>query len=264
MLLIDTHTHLYDEQFAADRESVVERAREAGVGILLSPAIDRESYEAMFDFTRRYPGCYAMMGLHPTSVNDNPHWQEDLAEVERYLTAPPRGIRFVGVGEIGLDFYWSRESVSEQLEALRVQIEWALRYDLPVVLHTREAWDEMCDLLESYRGRGLRGILHSFSGTADHYERMKRLGGFLFGVGGPVTYKKSAIAALLPRMELSELVLETDAPYLPPVPHRGQRNESAYLPLIARRVAELKGVETEEVAETTSRQAAALFGLTLP
>lgn len=263
MRMIDTHTHLYEEQFDADRESVVERAREAGVDVLLSPAIDRASYEAMFDFTRRYPGSYAMMGLHPTSVNDNPHWKTDLETVEHYLAAPPQGIRFVGVGEIGLDFYWSRESASEQLEALRVQIEWALRYDLPVVLHTREAWDEMCDLLENYRGRGLRGVLHSFSGTAEHYERMKRLGGFLFGVGGPVTYKKSAIAALLPHMELSELVLETDSPYLPPVPHRGQRNESAYLPLIAQRIAELKGVDVEEVAETTTRQAATCFGLPL-
>ncbi len=264
MILTDTHTHLYDTQFDADREQVMRRAREAGVELFLSPAIDRDSYEAMFAFTRRYEGCYAMMGLHPTSVNDNPHWKEDLEEVARYLQQPPEGIRFVGLGEVGLDFYWSRESVSEQIEALRIQIEWALQYDLPVVLHTREAWDEMCDLLESYRGRGLRGILHSFSGTEAHYRRMKRLGGFLFGIGGPVTYKKSAVAALLSGMDLSELVLETDSPYLPPVPYRGQRNESAYVSLVCRRVAELKGVDPDAVAEQTTHNAVTLFSLSEP
>lgn len=261
MTLTDTHTHLYDEQFDGDRDPVMQRAREAGVRTFLSPAIDRQSYEAMFDFTRRYEGCYAMMGLHPTSVNDNPRWRDDLEEVARYLAQPPEGIRFVGVGEVGLDFYWSRDFIAEQTEALRAQAELALRYDLPLALHTRDAWDEMCDLLESYRGRGLRGVLHSFSGGEEHYLRLKRLGGFLFGIGGPATYKKSALAALIPRMELSELVLETDSPYLPPVPHRGRRNESGYLPLVCARVAELLGTDPAEVAEATSRNAAALFAL---
>ena len=155
-MLIDTHSHIYDEVFDGDRDAVVARAREAGVGRILLPAVDGHSYGAMFETARRYAGyCFPMMGLHPTSVNDNPRYRDDLERVARLLEAPPDGIRFCGVGEVGLDLYWSRDFADEQLEALRFQIELALRYGLPLVIHTRDAWDEMCGVLEEYRGQGM-------------------------------------------------------------------------------------------------------------
>ena len=155
-MLIDTHSHIYDEVFDGDRDAVVARAREAGVGRILLPAVDGHSYGAMFETARRYAGyCFPMMGLHPTSVNDNPRYRDDLERVARLLEVPPDGIRFCGVGEVGLDLYWSRDFADEQLEALRFQIELALRYGLPLVIHTRDAWDEMCGVLEEYRGQGI-------------------------------------------------------------------------------------------------------------
>ncbi len=264
-MLIDTHSHLYDEAFDADRDEVLLRARQAGVGKMLCPAIDSDSHEALFSLVRSQPGvCYAMMGLHPTSVNDNPRWREELGLVETLLASPPQGIRFVAVGETGLDLYWSKDFLREQTEALWAQAQLALQYDLPLVLHTRDAWEEMCELLAEFRGTALRGVLHSFSGTEEHYLRLKEQGGFLFGIGGPVTYKKSALAQWLPRMEPGDLLLETDSPYLPPTPHRGQRNESAYLSLVCDRVAELLGLSPQEVAGATTRNAERMFQLSNP
>lgn len=259
-MLIDTHTHLYAPQFDEDREEAVERALQAGVGKLFLPAIDEQMNEALFELTRKHPDmCYPMMGLHPTSVNDNLGFREDLKQVERWLSAPPEGITFVGVGEVGMDLYWSRDFQQEQEEAFRFQVELALRHDLPLVIHTREAWEEMCAVLEEYRGRGLRAVMHSFSGTLGHYKRLKSMGDFLFGIGGPLTYKRSEIAEILPNMELDDLVLETDAPYLPPVPYRGKRNESAYLPLVAYKVAELRGISFDEVVRRTTANVARTF-----
>lgn len=260
-MLIDTHSHIYDEVFDGDRDAVVARAREAGVGRILLPAVDGHSYEAMFETARRYAGyCFPMMGLHPTSVNDNPRYRDDLERVARLLEAPPDGIRFCGVGEVGLDLYWSRDFADEQLEALRFQIELALRYGLPLVIHTRDAWDEMCGVLEEYRGRGVRGVMHSFCGTREHYRRILGCGDFLFGVGGVVTFKRSAIAGLLPEIGIERAVLETDAPYLTPVPFRGKRNESAYVCYVCAKVAELCGTDERRVEEATERNVRAMFG----
>lgn len=260
-MLIDTHNHLYDELFDPDRPAVIDRARAAGVKMLFLPAIDSGTHEALFDLCRKYPAlCFPMMGLHPTSVNDNPAFRLELRIVEDYLDTPPPGIRFRAVGEVGLDLYWSRDFRDEQIEALRFQIELALRHDLPLVIHTRDAWNEMCALLSEYTGRGLKGILHSFSGELEHYRSIREMGDFLFGIGGPVTYKNSKLADLFPAMELSDLVLETDAPYLPPVPHRGQRNEPAYLIEISNKVAELKRTAAQEVARITSANALRMFG----
>ena len=186
--MIDTHSHMYDVAFDDDRDEAIARAQAAGVGKMLLPAVDRESYDAMFALSRRYPAyCRPMMGLHPTSVNGNPDYRADLDRVAEYLQAPPAGIRFCGVGEIGLDFYWSRDFREQQMQALRFQIELALAYDLPVAIHTRDAWDEMCGLLEDFGGRGLRGVMHSFCGTAEHYRRIRAVGTFCIGIGGPVT-----------------------------------------------------------------------------
>ena len=262
-MLIDTHSHIYDEAFDDDRNEVVERARAEGVERIILPAIDGESNERLFDLCRAC-GDYVvpLMGLHPTSVNDNPHWREELAEVERLLQAPPHGIeRFYGVGEIGLDFYWSRDWQAEQTEAFRAQVELALAHNLPIVVHTRDAWEEMAEVVEAYAGRGLRGIFHAYSSDVAMYERLRKCGDFVFGIGGVVTFKKSAVAEVVKHMRLEDLVVETDAPYLTPTPHRGTRNESSYVRFVAQKIAELKGETYEVVAEQTTANAKRIFKL---
>lgn len=270
MRLIDTHSHLYEPEFDEDRDAAVERARAAGVERLIFPAIDAESHGRMFDAARRYAGyCAVMMGLHPTSVNDNPRWREELAEVERYLTTtPPEGIdRFVTVGEIGLDFYWSRDYIEEQREAFLVQLRLAARLGLPVAIHTRSAWPEMVEMLEQEaraaheRGERLCGVLHAFSDGVESYRRLLKAGDFKFGIGGVVTFKKSPLAEVVREMALEDMLLETDCPYLTPAPFRGKRNESGYISYICQKIAELKGVGADEVARITTENARELFGL---
>lgn len=261
MILTDTHSHLYAPEFDGDREEAYLRALDAGVGQMLLPAIDSESHEALFDFCRTHPDrLVPMMGLHPTSVNDNPRWREELALVEQLLDHRPEGIApFCAVGEIGLDFYWSRDFRSEQTEAFERQIELALQHGLPIAVHTRDAWPEMLAVMRRFKGRGVRGVFHAFSDTAESYEELKTLGNFVFGIGGVVTFKKSGVAELVRHMDLDDLVLETDCPYLTPVPHRGQRNESAYVRFVCDKVAEIKGTSAEQVAETTTRNARRMF-----
>jgi TatD DNase family protein len=213
--------------------------------------------------------CRPMMGLHPTSINDNPHWREELALVEKYLDNPPEGIRFVAVDEIGLDLYWSQDFAAEQTEAFVAQLRMAAKHDLPVAIHTRAAWELMEELIEreyqAAKGRGerLRGVFHAYSEDAANYRRLreKTEGNFRFGIGGVVTYKKSVVAEAVKAMALEDLLLETDCPYLTPVPHRGQRNESAYVVHTAAKVAELQGISPEEVARQTTRNAEELFDL---
>lgn len=256
---IDTHSHLYEPEFDTDRGEAVARAVEAGVGRMLLPAIDSESHERMFEMCRAYPDrCFPMMGLHPTSVNDNPAWRDELALVEKYLENPPVA-RFYGVGEIGLDLYWSRDFREEQMEAFEHQIELSLRYNLPIAVHTRSAWAEMCEVVEGFRGRGVRGVFHAFSDSLETYERLRECGDFMFGIGGVVTFKKSPLADVVREIPLEELLLETDCPYLTPVPFRGQRNESAYIPYICEKIAEIKGVMPEEVAAQTTANAERIF-----
>lgn len=259
MQLVDTHSHIYDPAFDADREAVLARAVEAGVSHIFLPAIDPASDDAMLGLALARPDvCYPMMGLHPTSVNDNPGYREDLARVAGLLERPPVP-RFYAVGEVGLDFYWSRGFVAQQIEAFRYQVELALHHRLPLVIHTRDAWPEMIATLGGYRSRGLRGVMHSFSGTYDDYRAVRDLGDFRFGIGGVVTFKKSDLPATLARIPLDDLVLETDAPYLTPAPYRGRRNESAYVRHVCDRVAEIYGLTADEVAATTTRTALGLF-----
>ena len=266
--LIDTHSHIYAEEFDADRDEAIRRAREAGVERLLLPAIDSESHGRLFDTVRRYPDhCTPMMGLHPTSINDNPRWREELALVERYLCSPPEGVgRFCAVGEIGLDYYWDDRFKAEQLEAFTKQCRLAATYDLPVAIHTRAAWKDMCRTVETEtkaareKGLRLRGVFHAFAEDADTYRQLKECGDFLFGVGGVVTFKRSAIAGLLPEIGIERAVLETDAPYLTPVPFRGKRNESAYVRYVCAKVAELCGTDERRVEEMTERNVRAMFG----
>ena len=262
-MLIDTHSHIYDEAFDGDRDAVVERAVAEGVERIILPAIDGESNERLFDLCRAHKGhVVPLMGLHPTSVNDNPRWREELAEVERLLDNPPHGIeKFYGVGEIGLDLYWSRDWQSEQTEAFRRQLDMALKRDLPIVVHTRDAWEEMAAIVEEYKGCGLRGVFHAFSADVAMYERLRECGEFVFGIGGVVTFKKSALAEVVKSMRLEDLVVETDAPYLTPAPHRGTRNESSYVRFASAKIAELQGVDCEVVAEQTTANAKRIFRL---
>ena len=273
MQLIDTHAHIYAEEFDSDRAEVVARAAEAGVVAMVLPAIDGESNERMFELSRALPNAYPFNGLHPTSVNDNPRWREELEEVERLLKAcngggstapigsPERPVeRFYGVGEVGLDFYWSSDFVAEQMECFRRQVELAIEYDLPLIVHTRSAWDEMLALLEEYKGRA-RGVLHAFGEGVQTYERIKALGGFAVGIGGVSTYKKSPLAESIPHIDLEDILLETDSPYLTPVPFRGKRNEPAYVAYVCARVAELKGLTVEQVAEQTTLNAKRVLGV---
>ena len=262
-MLIDTHSHIYDEAFDGDRKKVVERAVVEGVERIILPAIDGESNERLFDMCREY-GDYVvpLMGLHPTSVNDNPRWREELSEVERLLANPPQGIeRFYGVGEIGLDLYWSRDWQAEQTEAFRAQLDMALQHSLPIVVHTRDAWEEMAQIVEEYANRGLRGIFHAYSSDVEMYDRLRKCGDFVFGIGGVVTFKKSKLAEVVQDMELTDIVLETDCPYLTPVPHRGKRNESSYVGYVCNKIAELHGIEAAQIDKITTATARRLFAI---
>lgn len=266
MILIDTHSHIYAEEFDSDRQEALIRARERGVKRLLLPAIDSESHDRMLSLAKTESNwCRPMMGLHPTSVNENPRWREELNEVEKLLASPPEGIRFCAVGEIGLDYYWSQDYIAEQREVFIHQCRLAAHLDMPVAIHTRAAWDDMCEILEAEckrateRGKHLRGVLHAFSEDADTYRRLLNCGDWLFGIGGVVTFKKSALAVAVAEMDINHIILETDCPYLTPVPHRGQRNESAYVSHICEKIAEIKGMDPEEVARITTANAARMF-----
>lgn len=254
MNLIDTHTHLYGEEFRDDIEEVIERAREQGVSRFYLPAIDSSAIAEMLFLEAKYPGvCIPMMGLHPCYVKDN--YQTELAVVEEWL-----GKRsFAAIGEIGLDKYWDLTHIDQQLDAFQTQMRWALDYRLPIVIHTRNAMRETIDLVKPFAGKGLRGIFHCFSGDASDAREITGMG-FLLGIGGVLTYKNGGLPEALADIGLEHLVLETDAPYLAPVPYRGKRNESAYLRLIAERLATLKNVTLEEVAAQTTANAQKIFG----
>lgn len=246
MQLIDSHTHIYLPSFDADRPAMMQRARAAGVERFYLPAIDSETTNVMLNMETGFPGeCFAMMGLHPCSVNER--FQEELYFVENWL-----GKRhFAAVGEIGLDFYWDTTWKQEQFEAFRIQIEWAITYNLPINIHTRNAMQDTIDVVNEYKGRGLKGIFHCFG---DSYEMAKQIldAGFLLGIGGVVTYKNAGLSETLLRVPLDRIVLETDAPYLTPVPFRGKRNECSYLEYVVKKLAEVYKVDEEFVGEQTS------------
>ncbi len=259
MIFVDTHSHLYSQEFDEDRHEVVARSIEAGVTRIILPDVDSESRPAMLEMAQRYECCTPMVGVHPTSINDNPAWREEIAAVEELLRSDSS--KFCGVGEIGIDLYWSREFEAEQREAFRRQVELSLLYDLPVAIHCREAWSELIEELTPYASRGVRGVIHAFTGEIEHYRTILTLGNFLFGIGGVVTFKKSPLAAVVAQMSLDRIVLETDAPYLTPTPNRGKRNESAYIPYIAQVVADLHAVTLSQVAQVTTDNAVRMFGV---
>ena len=252
---IDTHTHLFCEEFNADRDAAVERAVAAGVERLCLPSINRSSLAPLLEMCNRHKGvCYPMIGLHPTDVDAN--YCDELQEMEKMLLAEKR---FIAVGEVGLDFYWSEEFRDEQFAALEAQIDWAKRYSLPLVIHSRNAFKELADVMENHRSAGLIGVFHCFSGNEAEAQVLLSHEGFFLGVGGVLTYKNSTLRNVLASVPLERLVLETDSPYLTPVPHRGKRNESAYVPHIAAALAAVYGCTVERVAQVTTENALRLF-----
>lgn len=256
MNFVDTHTHIYDDAFAEDRDAAVRRAVEAGVRTMLLPAIDSKSTQAQEALAKTYPDVFRQMaGLHPTSVDDN--FEEELSLVQQQLSETGK---YVAVGEIGMDLYWDRTYEQQQVSALERQMRWAIDLDLPVALHIRKAHNEVFGLMKRINRPTYRGVMHCFGGSVQEAMRAIEMG-FHLGVGGVVTFKNSTLSEVVKAVPLESILLETDAPYLSPVPYRGKRNESAYIPIIAARVAELKDIPIEEVAEVTTCSAVSLFRL---
>jgi TatD DNase family protein len=253
MTFIDSHTHLYDEQFDTDREAMIEQAINAGVEKMYMPNCDSTTIPGMLAVEEKWKNnCFSMMGLHPVYVKEN--YEEELAIVKQWLAKR----KFYAVGEIGLDKYWDMSFFEQQKEAFAVQIDWALEYNLPIVIHSRESTQDCIDIVRSKQNGKLKGIFHCFSGSLAEAEQITELG-LALGIGGVVTFKKSNLPEILSAISLEDIVLETDAPYLAPVPYRGKRNESSYIPLIAQKIAEVKSIPIEEVATVTTANAEKIF-----
>jgi TatD DNase family protein len=257
MILIDTHTHLYLNAFNDDRGEVVARALADGVKYMLLPNIDSTSVKDMHALCDRFPeNCFPMMGLHPTSVKEN--FREELKMVEDLLASN----NYFGVGETGIDLYWDQAWYREQVEAFNRQIDLAIAYDLPLIIHARESFTEIFRVLENRDTSGLRGVFHCFTGDVDQAKRAIALD-FKLGIGGVLTYKNSGLDQVVSEIGLNELILETDAPYLSPVPHRGKRNESAYVLHVAEKLSEVLNISIEEVAKTTTSNTSKLFNMNI-
>ena len=253
MEFIDTHSHLYDEAFAGEEDEAITRAQEAGVNQIIFPDIDSQSRENMFAFADRHPGViFPCLGLHPTSVDAG--WQEELSKMEAHLERD-----IWAIGEIGMDCYWSRDFLKEQQEVMRIQLEMASRSDLPVIIHSRESTELIIKVLKECKHLAPRGVFHAFSGSIETYRELQKTGDWYVGIGGVLTYKKASIAETVRDIPLERILLETDSPYLTPVPFRGKRNESSYIPHIAARLAEITSKDISEVAETTTANARKLF-----
>lgn len=255
MQLIDTHAHIYLEDFNDDRVSVVEKAIASGISHILLPNIDVDSIGPMHDLCQAYPdNCFPMIGLHPTSVKKD--YEKQLGLLFRALESND----YIAIGEIGLDFYWDQSFKKQQIEALQTQFDWAKHASLPVAIHTRDAFDLMFDEVEKAQDGRLKGVFHCFTGDLDEAKKAMDLG-FLMGIGGVLTYKKSTLPEVLKDVPLSSIILETDAPFLPPVPYRGKRNQPVYILETLRKLAEIKNLSIEEVAQTTTENARKLFNL---
>ena len=254
-MIVDTHCHLYLDEFKTDIAEVIKRAEAEGIHKFYLPAIDSSEIENIFLLEENFPGkCFAMMGLHPCSVKKN--YLDELTIVKEWLAKR----KFAAVGEIGLDFYWDKTFTDQQFEAFRMQIELSLEYKLPIVIHTRNAMKETIDVVKEFVPAGVRGIFHCFGGTVEQAKEIIDAG-FYLGIGGVLTYKKSGLAEVLEKIDLKYMVLETDSPYLTPVPFRGKRNESSYLKYVIEKLALIKKVSVEEVASVTTANAEKFFGL---
>jgi TatD DNase family protein len=260
-MIIDTHVHIYDEAFDSDLEEVVERAQRNGIVKMIMPGIDSSYHSRMMECTKRLKG-YAIptIGLHPTSVNDK--WEDELHFVEEHIGDYP----FCAIGEIGIDGYWSKEFLAEQKEVFFRQIIIAQKHNLPIIIHCREGIQEVFDVLERVNKMGqkkVKGTFHAYSGSYESYSQISKFGDFKIGIGGVVTYKNAGIAKVLEKIPLEEIILETDSPWLTPVPYRGKRNESSYLCEIVEKISTITGRSKEEIEEITTKNATILFNITL-
>ena len=254
--MIDTHTHLYSDQFDSDRKEMLQRAFDKGVTKFFLPAIDSSYHEKMLALESEYPGkIFAMMGLHPCDVKPET-WEKELEIVENYLKQRP----FCAIGEIGIDLYWDKTTLDIQVKAFEQQIDWAIEYDIPIVIHTRESFDEVFEVIERKKHPKLRGVFHCFSGTLEQAKHAIDLG-FILGIGGVVTFKNGKIDQFLHEISLEKIVLETDSPYLAPVPFRGKRNESSYVELVAGKLVDIYGKDFSEIDRITTANAEKIFGV---
>ena len=257
MRLIDTHSHLFLEEFSEDLPQVIERARSAGVTHIFMPNIDSTTIDSMLSVCNTYNDyCFPMIGLHPTSVNAD--YEKELEIVARELRSFNK---YIAIGEVGMDLYWDKTCLKEQQIVLDKQINWALEYDLPVVIHCRDAFGYIYNVLEPYKNTSLKGVFHSFTGTDDEAARILEFSGFLIGINGVVTFKKSRLPEVLTKIPLEKIVLETDSPYLTPVPNRGKRNESAYVKDTLMKVSDIYRMSPEAVGRVTSENALKVFGM---
>lgn len=254
--MTDTHSHIYGEEFAEDRQEVVARAFGAGVSHILLPNINRDSIAPMLSLCHQYPGrLYPMMGLHPSDVGED--YRDVLAYMDSLLATP--GHPYVAIGEVGLDFYWDSTYREEQLDAFRTQVEWAVEHQLPLVIHARSAHRELLEVMHDYASCGLRGIFHCFGGSIQEACQLLAFEGFCLGIGGVLTFKRSTLPDVLAQVPLSRVVLETDSPYLAPVPYRGQRNESAYVVEVLHKMASIYGIPEGEVERQTDENVRRIF-----
>jgi TatD DNase family protein len=252
--MIDTHSHIYGPEFDEDRDEVINNALQAGIEKIFLPNINAESISRMFAVASRYPGvCYPMIGLHPEDVKDD--WQSVLEDMHQYLP------KVVAVGETGLDFYWDSTYKKEQIEALEHQISWAKEYDLPLVIHMRKAEQELFEVMDRHKSDDLRGIFHCFSGSKETAQRMLAYEGFVLGIGGVLTFKNCRLSETLKYVPIDRIVLETDAPYLAPVPHRGKRNEPAYVHHVAQFLSQIYNVTLEELNLVTNKRVKSIFNI---
>lgn len=255
MVLTDTHTHIYYESDSEKRTAMIQRCFDAGITRLFLPNVDTSSMPLIFDLVNNYPeNCFPMLGLHPCDVKDD--WRGQLEQIHEAFG----NHKIYAIGEIGIDLYWDKTTLANQIKAFKIQIGWAKTNKLPIVIHCRDAFDEVFAVLEEAQGEDLFGIFHCFTGTLEQAHKVIGLG-FYLGIGGVVTYKNSGLDKVVEQIDLKNLVLETDAPYLTPVPFRGKRNESAYLTYVAQKVADLHQTSIENVAERTTANSAAVFGV---
>ncbi len=256
MQLIDTHTHLFLEQFDNDRDEVVERAIANGVEKLILPNIDSSTIADMLNLSKKYPeNCFPLIGLHPTSVDEN--FEKELEIVEEYLAKE----KFYGIGEIGIDLYWDKTFLQQQEQAIIHQIKLAKTHSLPIVIHVRNSFDEVLNIVDKYNDDNLTGIFHCFTGDYEQAKHIIEYGGFKLGIGGVLTFKNSNLGDVLTNVPLEHIVLETDSPYLAPTPYRGKRNESAYVVKVAEKLASIHNLSLKEIAEITSSNALEIFSL---
>jgi TatD DNase family protein len=253
-MFIDSHSHIYSEEFSSDREEAIQRAIHSGIHKIILPNIDSSTIKPMMDLADSNPNLFIpLIGLHPTSVKED--FNKELEIMEYWLNKR----KFLGIGEIGIDLYWDKTLLNEQTEAFRIQIGWAKKAKIPIVIHVRDSFAEVFEVIEQEKDESLFGVFHSFTGTAEQASQVIELG-FKIGVGGIVTFKNSGLDAVIQQVALEHILIETDSPWLAPVPHRGKRNESAYITAIATKIATLHNITIEEVGATTTQNTKQLFG----